>query len=318
MTMRGATPPRIGDALSRQAQMVSRAQQLVAVARPPPAVAVASAPPSWPGGCRPTTSKDVVQETALRLYRSWSAVDPGRPLLPDAVTIAMNHWRDTLLRDPCREVPGDVPERADVDDVERTALARLEVSRVSRALRQLRPRDRDILLGADVPVDGPVPAARRMMLMRARRELMAILETASSWVAAGSLGLGALRAFALGRATPAAVPPSRRPVSSQPVWSRLPSPRPTRARCPCGPFRRPPPLPDQPRYAPSAITRPGRSSRHRPSPRSLPASPSPTAPGPRVCRRVANVDPQDRTGGARWLPPGRSPWGCSMARLSPP
>lgn len=134
---------------------------------------------------------DVLQETALRLYRSWSGLDPDRPVGPFARTVAVNVWRDRWRHSRDREVlSDDVPEpRAAVEDVADTVVARLELRRVGRALRQLPVRQQRLVRGAmehDLAPEGsaPVPAVLRMARMRARRSLALCLQTASAVVAA--------------------------------------------------------------------------------------------------------------------------------------
>lgn len=134
---------------------------------------------------------DVLQETALRLYRSWSNLDPDRPVGPFARTVAVNVWRDRWRHSRDREVlSDDVPEpRSAVDDVEDTVVARLELRRVGRALRQLPVGQQRLVRGAmehELAPAGsaPVPAVLRMARMRARRSLALCLQTASAVVAA--------------------------------------------------------------------------------------------------------------------------------------
>lgn len=131
-------------------------------------------------GVRGEELHDLTQETGLRLFRAWDTLDPERPAAPYATTIALNAWRDGLKRAATtREtLIASVPEQPDVLDVERTVLARLEVSRVSAALSLLRPRDRDALMAEEA---GP---AHRMARMRARRELLAAMERASALLGA--------------------------------------------------------------------------------------------------------------------------------------
>lgn len=127
-------------------------------------------------GVRGEELHDLTQETGLRLFRAWDTLDPERPVQPYATTIALNAWRDGLKRaaNHRETLIAAVPERPDALDVERTVLARLEVSRVSAALRLLRPRDREALTAE---TSG---ASYRMARMRARRELLAALESASA------------------------------------------------------------------------------------------------------------------------------------------
>ena len=148
-------------------------------------------------GVRGEELHDLTQETGLRLFRAWDTLDPERPVQPYATTIALNAWRDGLKRAATtREtLIASVPEQPDVLDVERTVLARLEVSRVSAALRLLRPRDRDALMAEEA---GP---AHRMARMRARRELLAAMERASAFLGA----LAGLRHLLRPKATAVAV-----------------------------------------------------------------------------------------------------------------
>lgn len=129
-------------------------------------------------GVRGEELHDLTQETGLRLFRAWDTLDPERPVQPYATTIALNAWRDGLKRAATHRetLIAAVPEQPDAIDVERTVLARLEVSRVSAALRLLRERDRDALMAEE---SGP---AHRMARMRARRELLAAMERASAFL----------------------------------------------------------------------------------------------------------------------------------------
>ncbi|MDQ4065013.1 MAG: hypothetical protein M3161_03090 [Actinomycetota bacterium] len=126
---------------------------------------------------------DIVQETGLRLYRMWHDVDPERSVWGLVLTIAKNLLWDEMHRRSARELLIEVPERPNDHDVERAGIARLELWRVSRALDQLSPAHRSVLLAE---VDGEARraevsrAATKMMRMRARRRLSALLENASA------------------------------------------------------------------------------------------------------------------------------------------
>lgn len=149
-------------------------------------------------GAPVTDRDDLVQETALRLYRMWPKVDHERGIEPLACRIAMNAWRDQWRRRGDREVLGDVPEVAAGPDTERVALARIEVHEVSRALGRLRPSTAAVLRVAaadaesDASTEGGTPAALRMARCRARRALQASLRVAC---AAAVLAVAALRAL---------------------------------------------------------------------------------------------------------------------------
>ena len=128
---------------------------------------------------------DVVQETGLRLYRMWDQVDPAGSPVGLALTIAMNIVRDNARRDSHRTVVEIEPDVPALCDVERSGLARLEFSRVRRALTELTPAQRSVLLSEldrnQVPPEAS-PAAIKMLRMRARRNLSAILERAGCGV----------------------------------------------------------------------------------------------------------------------------------------
>lgn len=126
---------------------------------------------------------DIVQETGLRLFRMWDQVDPDRPLWALVVTIALNLLRDEARKRPEREVLGLVPDRAADQDVERAGLARLEWRRVQSAMTQLSPDHRSILmaeLGGEHATTPRGPNATKMLRMRARRRLNALLDVASA------------------------------------------------------------------------------------------------------------------------------------------
>ncbi|MDQ4124690.1 MAG: hypothetical protein M3134_03690 [Actinomycetota bacterium] len=126
---------------------------------------------------------DIVQETGLRLFRMWGQVDPERPLWALVVTIALNLLRDEARKRPEREVLGLVPDRPADQDVERAGLARLEWRRVQSAMTQLSPDHRSILmaeLGDDFETSSRGPNATKMLRMRARRRLSALLDVASA------------------------------------------------------------------------------------------------------------------------------------------
>ncbi|HEX2196528.1 MAG TPA: sigma-70 family RNA polymerase sigma factor [Actinomycetota bacterium] len=129
--------------------------------------------------------EDVVQETGLRLYRMWAQVDPAGSPIGLALTIAMNIVRDNARRDSHRTVVEIEPEIPALCDVERSGLARLELSRVRRALSELTPAQRAVLLSELDRNERPPEAsaaAIKMLRMRARRNLSAILERAGAGV----------------------------------------------------------------------------------------------------------------------------------------
>jgi DNA-directed RNA polymerase specialized sigma24 family protein len=153
--------------------------------------------------------EDLVQETALRLYRMWSDIDQERGVEPLARRIATNAWRDQWRRRGERELLGDVPDAPASHDTERAALARVEVGEVSRALSRLRPGVADVLRMAATEfegatsADGGTPAALRMARSRARRALAASMRVACGFAvfvftAARAFGRPARTAVATG------------------------------------------------------------------------------------------------------------------------
>jgi DNA-directed RNA polymerase specialized sigma24 family protein len=122
---------------------------------------------------------DIVQETGLRLFKMWDEIDAMRSPRGLAFTIASNLLWDERNRRSAREVVGDVPEQSR-EDVERAGIARLELARVRRAMGRLNPQQRAVLLAEIGDATGPdgSPDAVKMMRMRARKRLHALLETA--------------------------------------------------------------------------------------------------------------------------------------------
>ncbi|HVF52537.1 MAG TPA: sigma-70 family RNA polymerase sigma factor [Actinomycetota bacterium] len=139
----------------------------------------------------PWRREDIVQETGLRLFRMWDAVDPERPLWALTVTIALNLVRDEARRQASREILGAVPDiAAPSENVERSGLARVELRAVEKALTQMTPAHRSVLLaevGDESVSSERGPNAVKMLRMRARRRLTSLLDAASASV--GVVGL---------------------------------------------------------------------------------------------------------------------------------
>jgi DNA-directed RNA polymerase specialized sigma24 family protein len=119
---------------------------------------------------------DVVQETALRVYRSWTGLDPNRPAWPFVITVAINIWRD-IIRERTGRIAvvhptANIEATADLD-VEREVLARQELAKTVVAMRSLAPEQRRLLLATEEFADTvrPLRPAERVARMRVRRQL---------------------------------------------------------------------------------------------------------------------------------------------------
>ena len=136
--------------------------------------------------------EDLLQETALRLYRVWETLAPDQPVWPFAVTIALNLWRDQVRAATVRQrdvlaanLAEAAADAATTCDVERTVLARQELEQVGAVMRELAPEQRRLLLANDEvsSVVAPLRPAERMARMRARRELARLVGRASAALA---------------------------------------------------------------------------------------------------------------------------------------
>lgn len=124
---------------------------------------------------------DLIQETALRLYKIWDTVDRTRPAWALTVTIALNLLRDEYRRAPHADVVAELPDLPNGYDVERAGLARLEIGRVRQALSEMTPAHRLVLLAEVGHPAGVIDAGtEKMRRMRARRKLTEILERVSA------------------------------------------------------------------------------------------------------------------------------------------
>ena len=145
-------------------------------------------------------AEDLIQETGLRLFQIWERVDPGRDPWPLALTIALNILRDHIRADNRRQEVVVIDDPVE-DDTEAAALARLELARVQEALVQLTSAQRSALLAevgaATMPRESS--PAMKMLRMRARKRLRALMDGASA--AVGALGSVVQRALRAGSAS---------------------------------------------------------------------------------------------------------------------
>ena len=132
--------------------------------------------------------EDVLQETALRLLRSWDRVRP-ESLWAFALTVALNIVRDEARKKERHErscFASPILER----DPEHEAIVRIELDRVRVALTTMTERQRTVLLGeigeAAHQVSTP---AQKMARMRARRRLRSLIEDVSGVIALPAMKL---------------------------------------------------------------------------------------------------------------------------------
>ena len=128
------------------------------------------------------TRDDVIQDTALRLYGMWMRVENDRSAWPLTKTIALNLVRDASRRRGSVEIEWEIPDLPAPHDVESSGIARIELRRVEKALREMSPAHRSLILeevGGEAAPVATSPAAEKMMRMRARKRLIALLEKVS-------------------------------------------------------------------------------------------------------------------------------------------
>jgi RNA polymerase sigma factor (sigma-70 family) len=128
-------------------------------------------------GVRAAAVDDLLQETAIRLYRMWDRIDERSPRAL-AWTIALNVAIDHHKKESRAQITHDIPDRASGLDVEAASIARIELARIKRALQELTGPQRAVLLadlgGGEAPEASP--AATKMLRMRARRKLRLVLD----------------------------------------------------------------------------------------------------------------------------------------------
>lgn len=175
---------------------------------------------------------DVVQETALRVYRSWTGLDPTRSVWPFVITVGINIWRDIIRERTGRIAQVHPTEHIEVtadQDVEHEVLARQELANTVVAIRALAPEQRRLLLATEEFHDTvrPLRPAERVARMRVRRQLAKAVGRASAafvliWLRRPGRTSGAV-ATAYAGALAAAVLTSPAMVT-MPAISALPAP----------------------------------------------------------------------------------------------
>ena len=141
---------------------------------------------------------DIIQETGVRLFRTWHRVDPDPGVWGLARTIAVHAIVDHAQRKPDYDVT-DLTQLPDDSDLEVAAIARFRLASVGRALTQMSSMDRRILL-SEVGAASPPRLGRsatKMARLRARQRLRVMVHKPGSWGVLSPLSLR-LR-FASGR-----------------------------------------------------------------------------------------------------------------------
>ncbi|MDQ3956308.1 MAG: sigma-70 family RNA polymerase sigma factor, partial [Actinomycetota bacterium] len=135
-------------------------------------------------------TEDLVQETGLRLFQIWNRVDPNRDIWPLALTIALNVLRDHI-RAQSRRTQIAIPDAQLDHDTEAIALARVELEQVHAALEQLTDGQRSALLAEIGAAEQPDESASslKMLRLRGRKRLRALIDRASAAVASFELAL---------------------------------------------------------------------------------------------------------------------------------
>jgi DNA-directed RNA polymerase specialized sigma24 family protein len=133
---------------------------------------------------------DIMQETAVRLFRAWDRLDPAQGAWGLARAIALHAIADGAAARARYELEelAEVPDRS---DPERAGIARFHLSSVRRALSQMSPIDRSILLAEVGAATSPAlgRSAMKMARSRARRRLRILVEKPGSWATLPHLSL---------------------------------------------------------------------------------------------------------------------------------
>jgi DNA-directed RNA polymerase specialized sigma24 family protein len=123
---------------------------------------------------------DIVQDTSIRLFRSWERLDKSTDLLPLARVIANRLLCDESKRHT--ETPlAELRAGGEVQSAEAHALARLELQDTLDLVGRLTPAERRAVLAEIGEADRPrvVTSAFKMARSRGRRNLRALMERAA-------------------------------------------------------------------------------------------------------------------------------------------
>lgn len=125
---------------------------------------------------------DIVQETGVRLFRTWHRVDLDQGAWGLTRTIAVHAIVDYSQRKRDYEVT-DLTQLPDDSDLEVAGIARFRLASVGRALAQMSSTDRRILL-SEVGAASPPQLGRsatKMARSRARQRLRVMVHKPGSW-----------------------------------------------------------------------------------------------------------------------------------------
>ena len=126
---------------------------------------------------------DILQETAIKLFRCWDRIDPEQGPWGLTRTIAIHAIADNALAHRRREIATDVPETPDPRDCAQAGIARHRLSSTVEALSRMSSTDRDVLLAevGEAPTPELGASALKMRRSRARQRLVALVKQPGSW-----------------------------------------------------------------------------------------------------------------------------------------
>ncbi len=119
-------------------------------------------------------AEDLTQEAFLRMHRAIDRLEPGRDPSPWVFTVTINtvrdYWRSRRHRDSEREVNlngvGELPEPNNASGPERSLDQKEEAELVRRALDQLQPADREVIVLRNYEMLGTEEVSRLLDVSR--------------------------------------------------------------------------------------------------------------------------------------------------------
>lgn len=89
---------------------------------------------------------DVVQETFLRAFKSFSSYNPAKPIEPWLYKIAMNAARNLMRKEKWLTFVGQVPDSEFVENPENPLVKQEEIDTLHREIRKLPFKSREVLI----------------------------------------------------------------------------------------------------------------------------------------------------------------------------